>query len=106
MFYVGPRPEPTGHRGQQALSYHFQQFNISRRWDPQVLGRITAFGEAAQDPADFPTSPVLAARKALEHAGLRPCDVDFWEVNQAFSVVDLVNQKLLDIRPEKCAVPY
>lgn len=67
-----------------------------------MLARITGFGDAAQDPADFPTSPALAIPKALARAGLSAADVDYWEINEAFSVVDLVNRKLLELDPERC----
>jgi acetyl-CoA acetyltransferase len=58
-------------------------------------------GDAAQDPADFPTSPALAAPKALQAAGLEQSSVDYWEVNEAFAVVDLVNRRLLDLDPDR-----
>ena len=70
----------------------------------QVVARIVAFADAAQDPADYPTSPALAVPRALARAGLRPCDVDYWEINEAFSVVHLVNQQLLDIPPHRCGI--
>ena len=57
--------------------------------------------DAAQDPADFPTSPALAAPKALRAAGLQHSDVDYWEINEAFAVVDMVNRKLLDLDPDR-----
>ena len=68
----------------------------------QVLGRIVGMGDAAQDPADFPTSPALAAPKALAAAGLEQSAVDYWEVNEAFCVVDMVNQRLLSLDPARC----
>lgn len=67
----------------------------------QVLGRIVGMGDAAQDPADFPTSPALAAPKALAAAGLQQSAVDYWEVNEAFCVVDMVNQRLLGLDPAR-----
>ncbi|GAB4814953.1 hypothetical protein N2152v2_001999 [Parachlorella kessleri] len=69
-----------------------------------VLGRIRGFGDAAQDPREFTTAPTLAIPKALDHAGLAMQDVDIWEINEAFSVVDLVNQKLLQLDPERVNV--
>jgi hypothetical protein len=42
--------------------------------------------------------------KALSRAGLAQSDIDFWEINQAFSVVDLVNQQLLGLQPERVNV--
>jgi acetyl-CoA C-acetyltransferase len=74
------------------------------KYNLPVLGRILGFADAAQDPKYFPTSPALAITKALEYARVRQEDVDYWEINEAFSVVDLVNQKLLDLDPEKVNV--
>ena len=61
------------------------------------------FADAAQDPMDYPTSPALAVPKALARANITAANVDYWEVNEAFSVVDLVNRKLLQLDPERCA---
>lgn len=75
-----------------------------RQFNLPVLGEILGFADAAQDPRDFPTSPAIAAKRALSHAGVDQGDVDFWEINEAFSVVDLVNQKLLGLDPAKVNV--
>lgn len=74
------------------------------RYNLPVLGRILGFADAAQDPKDFPTSPALAVPLALKRAGVRKEDVDYWEINEAFSVVDLVNQKLLGLDYERVNV--
>eukprot|EP00887_Chlorella_sp_A99_P003484 scaffold7.g3484.t1 len=58
---------------------------------------------AEAEPREFTTAPALAIPRALEHAGLDKGEVDYWEVNEAFSVVDLVNQKLLGLKPERRA---
>lgn len=50
-------------------------------------------GDAAQDPVEFTTAPALAVPRALQHAGLTVADVDFHEINEAFSVVALVNAR-------------
>lgn len=39
--------------------------------------------------------------QALARAGLQQGDIDYWEINQAFSVVDLVNQQLLGLDPDR-----
>ncbi|KAK9813289.1 hypothetical protein WJX72_011932 [[Myrmecia] bisecta] len=62
-----------------------------------VLGHLRGMGDAAQDPRRFATSPALAIPKALAHAGLQQDQVDFYEINEAFSVVDLANQQLLGL---------
>ncbi|SCU85163.1 LADA_0D06018g1_1 [Lachancea dasiensis] len=68
------------------------------------LAAIKGWGEAAQEPADFTWSPSLAMPKALKHANVELGDVDFFEFNEAFSVVGLANPKLLGIPLEKVNV--
>ncbi len=68
------------------------------------MARIVAFADAAQEPQWFTTTPALAAPKALKNAGLSMGDIDYFEVNEAFAVVTLVFNKLLDIDPEKVNV--
>ncbi|MBI4953402.1 MAG: acetyl-CoA C-acetyltransferase [Myxococcales bacterium] len=53
------------------------------------LARILAQGSFAQEPDWFTTSPVGAARVALERAGLKVGDIDRWEINEAFAVVTM-----------------
>ena len=57
------------------------------------------FGDAALAPIDFPTAPLAAMSKVLEHCGLRKEDIALWEINEAFSVVVLANIKLMDLDP-------
>lgn len=65
------------------------------------LARIVAFADGETDPIDFPIAPVIAVKKLLSTSGLNRQDVSLWEINEAFSVVVLANQKLLDIDPAK-----
>ena len=65
------------------------------------VAKILAFADAAQEPAWFTTAPTLAAPKALKLAGMTTKDVDYFEVNEAFSVVALAFNKLLDLDREK-----
>jgi len=65
------------------------------------LARIVAFSDAEQDPSWFTTSPALAAPLALKKAGLSLADIDYFEVNEAFAVVALVFNKILNLDPEK-----
>ena len=51
------------------------------------LAKIVSFADAAHEPEWFTTAPTKAAPKALERAGLKMSDIDFFEVNEAFSVV-------------------
>ncbi|KAA0167933.1 hypothetical protein FNF28_02679 [Cafeteria roenbergensis] len=61
------------------------------------LARIRGFGDAATEPVDFTVAPSLAVPVALRRAGLELSDVDYHEINEAFSVVSLVNMKLMDL---------
>lgn len=65
------------------------------------VAKIRGWGDAAQQPSKFTTSPSLAIPKALKHAGLTQNDVDAFEINEAFSVVALANMKLLGLSEEK-----
>ncbi len=68
------------------------------------LARIVAFADAEQEPAWFTTTPTVAAPKALKRAGLKKEDIDFFEVNEAFSVVTLAFEKLLEVNHEQTNV--
>ncbi|MGM0636297.1 MAG: acetyl-CoA C-acyltransferase [Bacteroidota bacterium] len=63
----------------------------------EVLATITGYADAAQEPKYFTTSPAKALPKALAKAGVAQKDVDFFEFNEAFSVVGLANMKLLGL---------
>ena len=65
------------------------------------LAYIRGYADAAQEPKWFTTSPSIAIPKALEKAGLSIGDVDFFEFNEAFAVVGLVNSKILGIDDSK-----
>ena len=68
------------------------------------VARIAGFGDAAQDPLWFTTAPSLAIPKAIAHAGLNQDDIDYYEINEAFSVVALVNNQELGLDAEKVNV--
>lgn len=61
------------------------------------LAKIIGWGDAAHAPNKFTTAPALAIPKALKHAGVEASAVDFYEINEAFSVVALANMKLLGL---------
>jgi acetyl-CoA C-acetyltransferase len=65
------------------------------------LAKITSYADAAHDPKWFTTAPSLALPKALHKANLTSNDISFFEFNEAFSVVGLVNTKLLNLDPTK-----
>jgi len=68
------------------------------------IAEILSFADAAHEPEWFTTAPTLAAPKALKRANLTKDDVDFFEVNEAFSVVTLAFNKELGISEEKVNV--
>lgn len=68
------------------------------------IAKILSYADAAQEPEWFTTAPSLAIPKALEKANLQVADIDFWELNQAFSVVGIVNTKILGLDPNKVDV--
>ena len=68
------------------------------------IAKILSYADAAQAPEWFTTAPALAIPKALEKANLMISDVDFWELNQAFSVVGIANTRILGLDPSKVDV--
>jgi acetyl-CoA C-acetyltransferase len=68
------------------------------------LAKILGWGDAAHEPERFTTAPALAIPKAIKHAGLTDKDVDYYEINEAFSVVALANIKLLGLDAERVNV--
>ncbi len=68
------------------------------------LAKIKSYADAAQAPEWFTTSPALALNKAAEKVNLKVNDIDFFELNEAFSVVGLANTKLMNLNPEKVNV--
>ncbi len=68
------------------------------------VAKIIAYADAAQEPSKFTTAPTLAINKALSLANLTINDIDFFEINEAYAVVALANQKLLKIATEKLNV--
>ncbi|KMZ71245.1 Cytosolic acetoacetyl-CoA thiolase 1, cytosolic acetyl-CoA acetyltransferase 1 [Zostera marina] len=72
--------------------------------DLHVIAKISGFADAAQAPELFTTSPALAIPKAISNADLLPSQIDCYEINEAFSVVAIANQKLLDISSDKINV--
>lgn len=68
------------------------------------LAFIKSYADAAQEPKWFTTTPSVALPKALEKVGLSVKDVDFFEFNEAFSVVGLANSKILGLEDSKVNV--
>lgn len=68
------------------------------------IAKIVGYGDAAHDPEWFTTAPSKAVPVALKKAGLQIGDIDYWELNQAFSVVGIVNTQKLGLDPAKVDV--
>ncbi|MGU3374983.1 acetyl-CoA C-acyltransferase [Chryseobacterium sp. M5A1_1a] len=63
--------------------------------DLKPLAKIVAYADAAQSPEWFTTSPSIAIQKVLKQAGLSLADIDYFEINEAYSSVVLSNQQIL-----------
>lgn len=61
------------------------------------IAKIRGFADAEQEPEWFTTSPTIAAPKALKMAGLTKNDIDYFEVNEAFAVVTMAFEQVLDV---------
>lgn len=70
----------------------------------KAIAKIVSYADAAQEPERFTTAPSLALPKALDKAGLKTTDVDFYELNEAFAVVGIANNKKMGLNPEKVNV--
>lgn len=68
------------------------------------IAKILGYGDAEQAPDDFTTSPALAMPKAAKKAGLEIKDMDYFEINEAFSNVTMANTQLLGLDPSKVNV--
>ncbi|WP_144281689.1 acetyl-CoA C-acyltransferase [Chryseobacterium echinoideorum] len=68
------------------------------------LAKIVSYADAAQEPENFTTAPAKALPIALKKAGLEISDIDFFEFNEAFSVVGLANNKILGLDAAKVNV--
>jgi acetyl-CoA C-acetyltransferase len=62
-----------------------------------VLARLKAWGGAARAPVEFTVAPADAVKLVLGKARLEPKDVDLWEINEAFAVVSLANNRLIGL---------
>lgn len=65
------------------------------------LARILSYADAEQAPEWFTTSPAKALPRAVEKAGLTMDQIDFFEINEAFSVVAIANNQLMKLDPAK-----
>lgn len=75
-----------------------------QKYGLKPVAKILAYADAAKEPQWFTTAPALAAPKALKRAGMTIKDIDFFEVNEAFSVVAMVFNNEMGISEDKANV--
>jgi len=68
------------------------------------LARILSFADAEQAPEWFTTTPAIAAPRAVAKAGLKMQDIEYWELNEAFSVVGIENTRRMQLDPARVNV--
>jgi acetyl-CoA C-acetyltransferase len=68
------------------------------------IAKVLAYADAEQAPEWFTTTPAKAVPRAVEKAGLKMSDIQFFELNEAFSVVGIANTKLMGLDPAKVNV--
>lgn len=78
--------------------------DVAEKRGVKILAKVVASAQHAQAPEWFTTAPAGSIEKACERAGWKPGDVALWEINEAFSVVSLANNKMLSLDPAKVNV--
>ena len=68
------------------------------------LAKLIGYADAEQAPEWFTTAPAIAVPKAVEKAGLKMSDIQYYELNEAFAVVGLANMQLMKLDPSKVNV--
>lgn len=68
------------------------------------LARIVGFDDGAVAPIDFAIAPATAVDRLLKRTGLKSTDIEYHEINEAFSAVALANMKLMDLDPSRVNV--
>ncbi|MCX6351527.1 MAG: acetyl-CoA C-acyltransferase [Bacteroidetes bacterium] len=63
------------------------------------IAKILGFADNEQEPENFTTAPVGAIQKAAKIAGIAVSDIEYLEINEAFAVVSLANNQLLNLNP-------
>ncbi len=68
------------------------------------IAKIVSYADASQEPVWFTTAPTVAVPKAVAKAGLKMEDIEYWELNEAFSVVGIENSRRMKLDPSKVNV--
>ena len=69
----------------------------AKREGRPALARLTCWGGTARKPAEFTIAPADAVKTVLAKARLEPKDIDLWEINEAFAVVSIANNRLIGL---------
>lgn len=75
-----------------------------KKYGLKPVAKIRGFADAEQEPEWFTTTPTIAAPKALKMAGVQQSDINFFEVNEAFSVVTMAFEQVLEVPHDKTNV--
>ncbi len=67
----------------------------------QAIAKIRSYADAAQKPEWFTTAPAKAVPIAVAKAGLEMKDIEYFELNEAFSVVGIANTQMMELDPER-----
>lgn len=78
--------------------------DLVRRQNLSPLGRVVGSASHGQAPEWFTTAPAGAIDSLLARVGWKKDDVDLWEINEAFAVVSVVNNRLLGLDPDRVNV--
>jgi acetyl-CoA C-acetyltransferase len=84
-----------------ATSMLLMSKETARKKGIRPLATIRSIGFAGVDPTIMGQGPVPASQKALEKAGMKASDIDFWEINEAFCIVALNCIQQLGLDPQK-----
>jgi acetyl-CoA C-acetyltransferase len=76
----------------------------ARRDGRPVLGRLASWAGAARRPVEFTIAPADAVKALLERAQVVASEIDLWEINEAFAVVSVANNRLLGLDPAQVNV--
>lgn len=68
------------------------------------IAEILSYADSEVQPVDFNIAPPIAAKKAILLANLQIKDIDYWEINEAFSVTAIASLKILGIPHQKCNI--
>jgi len=75
-----------------------------KKYGLKPIAKIRGFADAEQEPEWFTTTPTVATPKAMKMAGVQQSDIDFYEVNEAFAVVTLAFEQVLNVAHDRTNV--